>query len=248
MSSDRAPAASGVLRDPALHARFSAQLARALPADLQPLSPFFADLSRLETLASLLDRHLDHGPGGRAQRILNLGCGPMVTELFCGVLQGRQFVSVDYTPAFVDFGKALQSEGLLPDVTILQADVTVAVWPPGHFDAILMHDLLYEDALDVAQLLPRLEQFLAPGGLVVFDVMDARLRGLWRLMGREHGYRRYRMAEVEAALQRAGLTEIDRRPAAPRAGLARAAIHRCLRTLGLSNAVAFAARKGGAGP
>lgn len=237
----------GVLRDPALLALYTEQLHAALPPELLPLAPFFADLSRLDTLAALLDQHLDSGPRGRASSVLNLGCGPMATELFCGALQGRSITSVDYTPAFVDFGHRLQARGLLPGVSIAQGDVMTAEWPEAGFDAILLHDILYEDALDLALLLPRLKRFLAPGGLVLLDVMDVRVRPLWRLLGREHGYRRYSMTEVEQALARSDLTEIARRPAPPRAGLARSVLHLALRTAGLSNAVAFAARRNGAG-
>lgn len=244
MSSEPSPKASGgVLRGGNLPARYRDLLQGALPPDLRPLAPFFADLSRLDTLAALLDKHLDHGPRGRAERVLNLGCGPMASELFCGALHGRKIVSVDYTPAFVAFGKQLQAMGLLPEVMILQADAMTAEWPDGWFDAILLHDIMYEDALNLHLLLPRLSRFLAPGGLVVLDVMDARLHWLWKLMGREHAYRRYTLAEVRQAIRASGMTEIAQVAVPPRAGLARQTLYLALRAFGLSNAVAFVARR-----
>ena len=62
-------------------------------------------------------------------------------------------------------------------------------------------------------------------------------------VGREHGYRRYTMAKVDRALALAGLKEIERRSAPPRAGMARRLTHLALRLSELGNAVAFAARR-----
>jgi len=226
-----------------LPGRYAEALRQSLPPDLQPLAPFFADLSRLDTLAEMLDQHLDTGPHGAARRILNVGCGPMATELFCGALQGREMVSIDYTQAFVAFGHHLQSERLLTGVEIVHADIMAAIWPEGHFDAILLHDILYEDALDIADLLPKLSTFLISGGYVYLDVMDARVRWLWRLLGRERSYRRYTQGELSTALHRAGLSEIERQPLRPRGGLVRQVLHRLLRCGGVSNAFALSTRK-----
>ncbi len=231
------------MRDPDLALRYRAALEGALPAELQRFVPFFGDLTRLETLAAMLDAHLDSGPGGRAERVLNLGCGPLAAELFIACLQGRDITAVDYTPDFVAAGQALQASGLLPRVTVQQGDVTAMHWDDASFDAIVIHDLLYEAALDANTLIPRLARSLRPGGLMYLDVMDSRVRGLWRLLGRERGYRRYHPRAVAAVLASSGLVPLERRPLRPRGGVLRVLPHVALRAFGLSNAVAIAARR-----
>jgi len=56
------------------------------------------------------------------------------------------------------------------------------------------------------------------------------------------------MAKVDRALALAGLKEIERRSAPPRAGMARRLTHLALRLSELGNAMAFAARRGALRP
>ncbi len=242
MSSDAAP--HGVVADPALTARYVDVLRQTLPPSLTPLVQFFADLTRLRTLAAMLDLWLDAGPCGRATRVLNIGCGPLASELFIARLRDRRIVSFDYTPAFVAVGLRLQAEGRLADVEIAQGDAMTAVFAPASFDALILHDVLYEQALDLADILPRYRPCLAPEGLLYLDFMNLRVRWLWRLLGREKAYRRYDPAEVDALLRRNGFTILERRPVRPQRGLMKRLLHGVLGMVGESNAFAIAARCG----
>jgi len=237
--------ARGVVADPALNARYRDLLRQSLPPSLAPMIPFFCDLTRLHTLAAMLDRWLDAGPNGRAEQVLNVGCGPLASELFVAALRGRRIASFDYTPAFVAAGERLQAAGLLPGVEIAQGDAMTATFAPARFDAVILHDVLYERALDLGELLPRYRRFLAPGGLLYLDFMNLRVRWLWRLLGREKAYRRYAPADVAALLARNGFTMLERRPVRPQRGLMKHVVHGLLSVIGESNAFAVAARRDG---
>lgn len=241
MSSD-APG-RGIVEDHALKARYRDVLRESLPPSLAPLIPFFCDLTRLHTLAAMLDKWLDTGPGGRSTRVLNVGCGPLASELFVAALRDRRIVSFDYTPAFVATGQRLQAEGLLPGVEIAQGDAMTASFAPAHFDAVILHDVLYEQALDLADLLPRYRRFLAPGGLLYLDFMNMRVRWLWRLLGREKAYRRYEPDAVVALLACNGFAVLEQCPVRPQRGLVKRVVHGLLRGIGESNAFAVAARR-----
>lgn len=219
--------------------RYASLLERHLPPDFTAFAPFFADLGRLETMAGLLARHLR----GTGRTILNAGCGPFASEIFVAAFQGQRVAAFDYTAEFAAFDDIFRSEGLLDGVTFRQADAMRIAYPPASFDLVVMHDLLYEEALDLDRLLARYRPWLKPDGLVYFDYMNSATRRLWRLLGKERAYRRYGRAEVWAILDRHCLDLVEEAPVAPGRRPLKALAHAVLtRLFGTSNAFAVVAR------
>lgn len=225
--------------------RYRAILRANLPPDFQGFETFFANEYRLGTLGRLLARHLPPGQGA----VLNLGSGPFASEIFVGALQGRPVFAVDYERAFAPFYRLFRREGVLPQVTFALGNVETIAFAPGRFAALLMHDLLYESALDLDRLLARHAAALAPGGLLYCDVMSTRTRRLWTLLGRERGYHRYGKDEMQAILARHGFTIVDCVPSiGSPSRLVRAGERVLWRLTGLSNATAVVGRRDGARP
>lgn len=234
----------GLVHD-AYRPRYRAILRANLPPDLQGFDTFFANGYRLSTLGRLLARHLPPGEGP----VLNLGCGPFASEIFVGALQGRPVFAVDYERSFAPFYGLFRREGVLPQVTFALGNVETIAFAPGRFAALLMHDLLYESALDLDRLLARHAAALVPGGLLYCDVMSTRTRRLWTLLGRERGYRRYGKDEVQAVLARHGFTTLECIPSiGSPSRLVRAGEGALWRVTGLSNATALVARRDGGRP
>lgn len=218
---------------------YVSKLRRGLPESFQPFAAFFGNLERLATLAAMLDGRL-----GKDALTLNVGCGPFAAEIFVPALQGGRVVSFDYTAEFAPFLHAFRADGHLANTLFLRADALTVAFRPASFDAILIHDVLYETGLDLGALLARHVPALKPGGLVYLDVMDTRLGRLWRLLGKERDYRRYRLDDVTATLEAHGLRLVETRPAiGARRGPVRLAHQALWRATGLSNAVGMIAEK-----
>ncbi|CAN7593014.1 hypothetical protein [Rhizobium sp. LjRoot254] len=213
-------------------------LLRHLPPNLSAFSAFFANTKRLETMAGMLQRHF-HGTGNA---VLNIGCGPFASEIFVAALQHQAVHALDYTPEFAVFFDIFRDEGVLEGVSFANTDVMMADFPLARFNLIVMHDLLYETALELDTLLARLLPLLAADGLLYIDFMNAHLHWLWMLLGKEKQYRRYRPRDVWGLLDRHGLAVLEHRPVLPSAGGLTALFHRLLRAFGTSNAIAVVAR------
>ena len=218
--------------------RYHTILQRHLPLNFAAFSSFFANTKRLETMAGMLQRHF-HGTG---KTILNVGCGPFASEIFVAAFQQQTVHAFDYTPEFAIFFDIFRKEGVLEGVSFANADAMSIDFPPARFHLIVMHDLLYETALDLDLLLSRLTPFLVGNGLIYIDFMNARLHWLWRLLGKEKQYRRYRPDEVWDILNRHGLEVLEHRPVLPSAAGLTAVFHSLLRLFGTSNAIAVVAR------
>ncbi|MDQ0321105.1 SAM-dependent methyltransferase [Pararhizobium capsulatum DSM 1112] len=219
-------------------ARYHDLLRDHLPEKFRPFAPFFANTRRLETMAGMLQRNF----GGTGKAVLNAGCGPFASEIFVGALQHQQIEAFDYTPEFAAFFNIFRQEGLLADVRFFHADAMTVSYPNARFNLLVMHDLLYETALDLETMLARYIPFVAPGGLVYFDFMNARLRTLWRLLGKEKQYRRYDPDEVRSLLARHGLTVLEWQAVRSGSKGPSAGFHALLRALGTANAFAVMAR------
>ena len=204
MSSERA----GHLANLGYRDTYVAHLRSRLPEGWTPFSDFFGNLNRLRTLSGLLDRHLK----GRGLTVLNIGCGPFATEIFVRALQGQQIVSFDYTAEFAPFYPVFRADGHLTKTAFLRADALSVGFRPESFDAIVIHDVLYETGLDLDDQLERFAPTLKPGGLVYLDAMNESTRRLWRMLGKEKAYRRYRREDVMASLRRHGFEVAEWRP------------------------------------
>ncbi|WP_075292057.1 methyltransferase domain-containing protein [Pararhizobium arenae] len=232
----RKPASALVRTD--YRARYEALLHDNLPETFKSFAPFFANMRRLETMAGMLRRHVK----GTGKMVLNAGCGPFASEIFVGALQQQKIESFDYTLEFARFFEIFRNEGLLEDVSFSTANAMVVSYPEKRFHLIVMHDLLYEVALDLDTVLSRYVPYLAPDGLVYFDFMNARLRPLWRVLGKEKRYRRYDPQDVRAILERHGLAIVEWQALRSGATGPTAAFHLLLRMFGTANAFAVLAR------
>jgi SAM-dependent methyltransferase len=127
-------------------------------------------------------------------------------------LQGHQVYSFDYTREFAVFYQVFRDKGLLANTVFLQADALSVAFRPESFDAVVVHDVLYETRLDAATLLARFTPTIRPGGIIYFDFMNAGTKTLWRLLGKERAYRRYRPADMAEILSQNGLELLETRP------------------------------------
>ena len=221
-------------------ARYEDLLRENLPARFAGFAPFFANLDRLDTMASMLQRHFR----GTGKAILNAGSGTFATEIFVAAFQNHRITSFDYTAEFAPFFDIFAKEGVLQGTTFMQADAMTVQFEAQAFDLIVMHDLLYEQALDLEAIVGRYRSFLAPGGTVYLDYMNLGLRWLWSLLGREKQYRRYDRREVSSILNRLGFEIVEERPVRPSGSAAKAALHWILTTVfRTSNAFAVVARQ-----
>lgn len=221
---------------------YASILRQCLAPDLRHFITFFSDTRRLRVMAQMLQRHLT---GLTPGRVLNIGCGPFATEYFVRCLHAHGIVSFDYTAGFAPAYAALKARGHLGNTCFMIADALTVEFRPQSFCAIIMHDILYEPALDAARLIARFDGSLRPGGLVFLSVQDMRTRWIWRLAGRERAYKRYELPAVQALLRAQGYEVLECRPSSLET---RGRLNQTFRKLlwhvfGLANQHAIIARK-----
>lgn len=219
--------------------RYERILAENLPDGFTQFAQFFSGTQRLTTLGAMLSAHVPR----TGLRVLNVGSGPFATEIFVEALSDQQITAIDYTPEFAKFYGLFKAEGHLSATRFEQADIMEKRFDPGMFDLIILHDILYEHALDLELVIERLLPALAPRGLVFLDFVNARTGWIWSLLGRGNRYRRYDPRTVRAFLARAGLEIVDWRPTHGAKSLSARAVHATLRLFGASNNYAVLARK-----
>ena len=220
--------------------RYERRLRQHLPPGFAAFGGFFARLDRI----SLLGRMLQENCPRPAGRILNIGCGPFASEIFLSALQGAHVTAVDYTPEFAPFLELFRRDGHLSRLDFRQGDVMALNFAPRAYDLVILHDILYEPALDMQALLAHLDTALKPGGLLFLDFVNSQTRWLWKALGRGDRFRRYHPDEVRRIMARAGYEIIDWRPASASASPAGRALHGVLQgLLRISNRYALMARK-----
>ena len=218
--------------------RYRSLLESSLTSPLVELVPFFCNLKRLEMLQTLLKRHVTEAP----RRVLNVGSGPFATECFSTSLAASEFTSLDYTSGFDAVYQALRDSGHLTNTDFFVASATEVDFEPAYFDLILMHDLLYEPALDAPALINHYHRFLKPGGYFFFDVMDCRIGPLWRALGREKSHRRYALPALRNDISH-NFEVLEVRPYLGLWGPVDVMLRRLLwHTVGLANNFAFLIR------
>ena len=112
---------------------------------------------------------------------------------------------------FAGLYPVFRGEGLLAATTFVRADANTVTYSAGSFDLIVFHDIFYETALNVPDILIRYSDFLKPGGFVYLDFMSQDTAWLWKLIGRERKYRRYTIAQIRNALEESGFDLLDMR-------------------------------------
>ena len=219
--------------------RYEKILTENLPESFTQFADFFAGTQRLLSLAAMLDDHVT----GLGHQVLNVGSGPFATEIFVQALDGQNIVSLDYTPEFAPFHALFRAEGHLSQTRFKQADIMQEVFEAEAYDLIVLHDILYEHALDLEAVISRLLPSLKPGGLLFLDFVNSRTGWIWALFGRGNKFKRYDPADVRAFLHRNGLDIVEWRPTHGAKSLSARAIHAFLKIFGASNNYAVLARK-----
>lgn len=220
--------------------RYAEILRSNLPEPMRPFAEFFSNLSRLGTLATALRDHI----GGTGNRVLNVGSGLFASEIFIAWFQEQTVVAFDYTEEFAAFFPLFRKEVLLGNTTFLRADARSVAFRPESFDVVIIHDVLYETGLEAAELIRRSKEFLKPGGVIYLDFMNLRTRWLWRLLGKEREYRRYRLEDIIRDLESNGFQCTEWRPCTGGSSRGAALFHTMLRRFfRTSNAIAVIARK-----
>ena len=218
--------------------RYEKKLADNLPAGFTQFADFFAGTQRLRTLGAMLERHVT----GTGLEVLNVGSGPFATEIFVRSMAAQRVLAVDYTPEFAPFHALFRQDGHLKNTTFLRADITTENFGTDRFDLIILHDILYETALDMDSVVTRLKATLRPGGMIFLDFVNARTAWIWHLMGRRTPFRRYDPRDVRRLLTHAGFRIVDWRPTHGAKSLSARAVHRALRLAGAANNYAVLAR------
>ena len=188
--------------------RYRYLLESNLPPPMKGFAAFFANLNRLNTMSAMLEKHV----GRNSTCILNAGSGTFAAELFSAPFQNRRITSFDYTQEFADLFPVFRREGMLATTTFSRADANTVAYPAKSFDLIVFHDIFYETALNIPDVLNRFREFPSPGGYVYLDFMNQDTELVWRLIGKERMYKRYKLAEIRRALSENGfeLLEIRR--------------------------------------
>ncbi|WP_292295137.1 class I SAM-dependent methyltransferase [Marivita sp.] len=218
--------------------RYERILAENLPPSFAQFADFFAGTQRLHTLAAMFDRHLK----SKDLHVLNVGSGPFATEIFIEAMQGQMITALDYTPEFAPFYTLFQQDGHLKTTRFLQADIMTQEFAPASFDLIILHDILYEKALDMNAVITRLGTYLKPGGLVFLDFVNLRTGWVWTMLGKPNRFRRYDPRNVRRFLEQAGFDVIDWRPTHGSKSISARTLHATLRLFGASNNYAVLAR------
>jgi SAM-dependent methyltransferase len=187
--------------------RYQALLLEYLPPPLKDFAAFFANLNRLRTMSAMLEKHV----GVKSKTILNVGSGTFAAEIFSASFQNRQISAFDYTEGFAGLYRVFRGEGLLTTTTFAGADANKVTYPAGSFDLVVFHDIFYETALNVPDVLIRYRDFLKPGGFVYLDFMNQNTAWLWKLIGKERKYKRYTLAQIRSALQESGFDLLEMR-------------------------------------
>jgi len=211
--------------------RYEQVLAENLPENFMQFADFFSGTQRLHTLGSICATHVTR----KGLTILNVGSGPFATEIFVEALQDQTVVALDYTPEFEPFHALFQQEGYLEGTSFLRSDVMTEEFDEAQFDLIILHDILYEQALDMEAVISRLSLFLKPGGMVFFDFVNTRTAWIWRMLGKPNRFRRYDPRRVKSFLSRSGFEIMEWRPTHGAKNPVVRMMHATLRLFGVSN-------------
>ena len=224
--------------------RYEYLLQSNLPPPMKGFAAFFANLNRLRTMSAMLENYVDRN----STSILNAGSGAFAAELFSAPFQNRQITSFDYTQEFAELYPVFRREGMLATTTFSRADANTVTYPARSFDLIVFHDIFYETALNVPDVLNRFREFLKPGGYVYLDFMNQNTAWLWRLIGKERTYRRYTVAQIRGALEENGFDLLEIRRGSGASNPLVVCLNSILWTMfRTSNAFALVARKNGPG-
>lgn len=199
---------------------------------------FFVNPRRVAMIESLIG-HVLRNPG---VRILNVACGPFAIEYYLGLARAR-ITSFDREARLAPLHKELAGRGLIAHSEFRVADVE-KFETAERFDIVLINDLFYSKYVDFYALIGRYIEFVAPGGLIYFDLQDERAGPIWRAFGKDANYRRYKLSDVARTLNKAGLEIAAVEPALGIKGGLDSVLRKGLwRTARIANSYVFVARK-----
>lgn len=142
--------------------------------DGAPASSSAEDVARysgwVDELASLL-------PAGA--RVLDLGCGAGIPATRDLAANGLQVLGVDFSAVQVS-----RAHRLVPAASFVQADMTELSVRPGTLDAVVsFYALIHVPLADQRVLLPRIRDWLRPGGYALLIVGAGRWTGTEEYLG-----------------------------------------------------------------
>jgi cyclopropane fatty-acyl-phospholipid synthase-like methyltransferase len=124
----------------------------------------------VEELAGLLPPHA---------RVLDLGCGAGIPATRDLVAHGLQVLGVDFSAVQVR-----RARRLVPAASLVQADMTELRVRPASFDAVVsFYALIHVPLADQRALLPRIRDWLRPGGYVLATVGASQWTGTEPYLG-----------------------------------------------------------------
>lgn len=109
------------------------------------------------------------------KRVLDIGCGIGQYSVLCAKL-GAEVTGVELSPVGVETAREVaRANGVEERCHFLQGDVTQKELPDGHFDVVLLHEVLHH-AVKYPGLKALLHRVTRPGGRIV--IADT-VRGSW---------------------------------------------------------------------
>ncbi len=113
--------------------------------------------------------------------VLDLGCGNGLPGARLLADRGWQVLGVDFSA--VQVGRAAR---LVPAARFIRSDITELAIRPGSLDAIVsLYTLIHLPLADQRQLIPRLRDWLRPGGYLLVIVGAERWTGVDNFLGAE---------------------------------------------------------------
>ena len=137
-------------------------------------------------------------------RVVDLGCGagtPATREL---AERGLQVLGVDFSAV-----QLRRAQRLVPAARLVQADMTAFGLVPGSADAVVcFYALIHVPLADQQALLPRIRDWLRPGGYFLATVGAERWTGTERYLGADMFWDHADTATYLRWLEAAGLTPL----------------------------------------
>lgn len=173
---------------------------------------FFSNMKRLDQIVSVIEQHV-----AKDSQILDLACGPMVLAFQLDLDGYRSILCVDRKTDYKKLHSTLKNRGLMSNVTFEIGDLNnLAFLAQRRFDAIIIHDALYEN-LDLNTLFHFLPEILNEKGTLFFDIWSKEFqdkvgRFSSKASTKYASYKRYTTKDITEILKHNKLDVIEIKP------------------------------------
>jgi trans-aconitate methyltransferase len=165
-------------------------------------NPAASSSGRTGPYRAWIDELVTHLPPGA--RVLDLGCGAGVPAASRLVKAGCQVTGVDFSGVQIE-----RARELVPDATFVEADMATWTCPAASFDAIVtLYALIHVPLADQRRLIPRLAEWLVPGGYLLAIVGNEQWTGVENYLGAPMFWDHADAASYRQWLRDAGFTLI----------------------------------------